>query len=43
MLPQEFTHSDGIIQFAKPEYMNSILVETEIEADYIVEEKPFAR
>lgn len=43
MLPQEFTHKDGIIQFSKPDYLKNIIVNAEIEEHYKVEEKPFAR
>lgn len=43
MLPQEFISiGDGIIE-AKKEYLNRILVNTEIDQHYDVEEKPFAR
>lgn len=43
MLPKEVIHlGDGILK-ARPEFLNKILVEADIEADYIVEEKPFAR
>lgn len=44
MLPKEVTHiGDGIIQVSKPEYLNKILVEGDIEQHYTVEVKPFAR
>lgn len=44
MLPKEVIHiGDGIIQVSKPEYLNKIFVDGDIEQHYEVEAKPFAR
>ena len=44
MLPKEVLDiGDGFIKVSKPEYLNKIFVDGDIEQHYVVEAKPFAR